>query len=397
MKNKSVILTAILAGALLQANAQEKENKNVFVSVGAGIQSNFNPDSDFGKTITPLINVSVGKLFTPVWGIRGQVYGWSSRMKTSYPFPVTAEEVVRKENYFGLNVDGMLNLTNLFGGYKADRKWEVNFFAGPSMNLGKNYGGWNVAYKTTQTSNNEGTTVITEIDTEKTTPVDRRMRCNIGASLGLGAKYNINKEWAVDLEVRGQVTPSILGAYSSANNDGYMYLNLGATYTFGGKGFKTVKLTQQEMDEINARINEYKQKYATAEEQIGQLKANEQALKANEQALKSEVKEVEVAGPRSIFFMIGSSKVDDYGNVNIKQAAEIIKKNPDKTYRVVGYADKATGSKRINAKLAKKRAEEVRDILVKEGVNADQLQIVSIPDGENMFGSNKLNRVVIIE
>ena len=29
MKNKSVILTAILAGALLQANAQEKENKNV--------------------------------------------------------------------------------------------------------------------------------------------------------------------------------------------------------------------------------------------------------------------------------------------------------------------------------------------------------------------------------
>lgn len=394
MKNKSVILTAILAGALLQANAQEKENKNVFVSVGAGIQSNFNPDSDFGKTITPLINVSVGKLFTPVWGIRGQVYGWSSRMKTSYPFPVTAEEVVRKENYFGLNVDGMLNLTNLFGGYKADRKWEVNFFAGPSMNLGKNYGGWNVVYKPVTTPVEGGTSVTNTLDTENTVPVDRRMRCNIGASVGLGAKYNINKEWAVDLEVRGQVTPSILGAYSSANNDGYMYLNLGATYTFGGKGFKTAKLTQQEMDEINARINEYKQKLDTAEQQISQLKANEQALKSE---VKTEVKEVEVAGPRSIFFMIGSSKVDDYGNVNIKQAAEIIKKNPDKTYRVVGYADKATGSKRINAKLAKKRAEEVRDILVKEGVNADQLQIVSIPDGENMFGSNKLNRVVIIE
>lgn len=149
-----------------------------------------------------------------------------------------------------------------------------------------------------------------------------------------------------------------------------------------------------EMDEINAKINEYKQKLDTAEQQISQLKANEQALKSE---VKTEVKEVEVAGPRSIFFLIGSSKVDDYGNVNIKQAAEIIKKNPNKTYRVVGYADKATGSKRINAKLAKKRAEEVRDILVKEGVNADQLQIVSIPDGENMFGSNKLNRVVIIE
>lgn len=394
MKNKSVILTAILAGALLQANAQEKEHKNVFVSVGAGIQGNFNPDSDFGKTITPLINVSVGKLFTPVWGVRGQVYGWSSRMKTSYPFPVTAEEVVRKENYFGLNVDGMLNLTNLFGGYKADRKWEVNFFAGPSINLGKNYGGWNVAYKRVETPVEGGTSVTNELDTENTVPADRRMRCNIGASLGLGAKYNINKEWAIDMEVRGQVTPSILGAYSSANNDGYMYLNLGATYTFGGKGFKTAKLTQQEMDEINAKINEYKQKLDTAEQQISQLKANEQALKSE---VKTEVKEVEVAGPRSIFFLIGSSKVDDYGNVNIKQAAEIIKKNPNKTYRVVGYADKATGSKRINAKLAKKRAEEVRDILVKEGVNADQLQIVSIPDGENMFGSNKLNRVVIIE
>lgn len=392
MKNKSVILAAMMAGALLQANAQEN-NKNIFVSVGAGIQGTTNPDSKFGNTITPLINVSVGKLFTPVWGIRGQVYGWSSKMKTSYPFPVTANEVERKERYFGLNVDGMLNLTNLIGGYNGDRKWDLNFFAGPSMNIVKNYSGWNLAYKAVETSNAEGTTIVREIDPANCKPTGHSMRYLVGASLGLGAKYNINPNWAVDLEVRGQVTPSILGAYSSGMTEGYLHMNIGATYTFGGKRFYTRKMAQKEMAAINEKVNEYKHQLQTSERKVAEMKANP-IVKTE---VKTEIKEVEVAGPRSVFFMIGSSKVDKYGDVNLKQAAEIMKQNPDKKYKVVGYTDKATGSKARNKELARLRAEAVYKMLLDEGVKPEQLEVSSVPDGENMFGSNELNRVVIIE
>ena len=41
--------------------------------------------------------------------------------------------------------------------------------------------------------------------------------------------------------------------------------------------------------------------------------------------VKEVTKEVEVAGPRAIFFKIGSARLDDYGKVNIELAAKILK------------------------------------------------------------------------
>ena len=89
MKTKLVLLTAVMAGSALSVSAQEGKKyvseswkDNFFISVGAGIQGTPNPDTKFGKSITPLINVSVGKLITPVWGVRAQGYGWSSKLVT---------------------------------------------------------------------------------------------------------------------------------------------------------------------------------------------------------------------------------------------------------------------------------------------------------------------------
>ena len=113
--------------------------------------------------------------------------------------------------------------------------------------------------------------------------------------------------------------------------------------------------------------------------------------------MKEVIKETVVPGPRAIFFKIGTSKLDDYGKVNIKLAAQIMKNNPDKKYKIAGYADKATGSKRINEKLAKNRAQVVYDALIQEGVNASQLEMISTGTADNMFGKDALNRVVILE
>ena len=77
MKNKLVILSLLLAGTAASVSAQEKEKyysenwkDNIFVSVGVGAQASTNPDSKFSKSITPLINVSVGKCINPIWGFR---------------------------------------------------------------------------------------------------------------------------------------------------------------------------------------------------------------------------------------------------------------------------------------------------------------------------------------
>ena len=401
MKNKLVILSLLLAGTAASVSAQEKEKyysenwkDNIFVSVGVGAQASTNPDSKFSKSITPLINVSVGKFINPIWGFRGQVYGWQSKQFTAYPFLQTGNKVERKENYVGVNLDGMLNLTNLFCGYKPGRVFEGMLFVGPSMNVVKNYDGWQPGYTTgAGVVQPDGSLLYeTKIDPAKTTPNDHELRWLVGASVGLGAKFNINPKWAIDIEARGQVTPAILGAYSSASTDGYLHLTAGFTYTFGGKKF--VAGGKVDQSAINDELNRYRDELAQAQTDLADAK---NALANVKPVTKEVVKEVEVAGPRAIFFQIGKSKIDDYGMVNIQLAAKILKANPDKKYKIAGYADKATGSSKWNQKLSEERAQAVYDALVKEGVSKDQLELVGFGGTANMFGKNFLNRVVILE
>ena len=163
-------------------------------------------------------------------------------------------------------------------------------------------------------------------------------------------------------------------------------------YTFGGKKF--VAASNIDEDAINAEINRYRSELAQAQADLANCK---NALANVKPEVKEVTKEVEVAGPRAIFFKIGSARLDDYGKVNIELAAKILKANPDKKYKVAGYADKATGSASWNQKLSEKRAQAVYDALIAQGVDKDQLELVGFGGTANMFGKNFLNRVVILE
>lgn len=402
MKNKLVILSLLLAGATATVSAQEKEKfyseswkNNIFISVGGGAQATTNPDTKFGKSVTPLVNVSLGKFINPIWGFRGQVYGWQSKQMTAYPFLTLDNRVKRKENYVGVNLDGMMNLTNLFCGYKPGRVFEAMFFVGPSVNFARNYGDWEPGYTTTEgVLQPDGSLLYeTQIDPSKTTTTNKKIRCLVGASVGLGAKFNINPKWAIDIEARGQVTPSILGAYSSAKTDGYLHLTAGVTHTFGGKKFVSCS-PKVDQSAINDELNKYRDELARAQRDLADAKY---ALENAEPVVKEVVKEVEVAGPRAIFFQINKAVIDDYGMVNLKLAAKTIKANPNKKYKIAGYADKATGNAKWNQKLSDMRAQAVYDALINEGVSKDQLEILTYGGTENMFGKNFLNRVVILE
>ena len=209
-------------------------------------------------------------------------------------------KVKRKENYVGVNLDGMINLTNLFCGYKPGRVFEGTLFVGPSVNFVKNYAKWVVGYE----SNNPGGGVQEIVPDPATTDVEgHKLRCLVGASVGLGAKFNINKYFSIDLEARGQVTPSILGAYSSGKTDGYVYFSAGGTYVFGGKKFVPVN-GNINMDEINDQLNAYRDQLLLCQAELAE--ALNALANAQPQVIEV-IKEVQVAGPRAIFFQIGSS------------------------------------------------------------------------------------------
>ena len=379
MKSKLMIASLLLAGACAaNLNAQEKTNyytpkwsDNIFVSVGGGIHA-INNDG-FNK-IAPHFSVSVGKLITPTWGVRAQVNGITQHLCLDDAY------WEHNKTYVGGNIDAMINLSTLFAGANPNRFFEVYGFLGPQISVAE--------------SQNVDVTISADGTSQSMAPAgEAEMRARIGASAGLGLKFNINTKWAIDVEARGAIAPSIFGNISSHRKaEGTGMLTAGVSYIFGGKKF--VPVSKIDEDAVNAEINRYRSELAQAQADLANCK---NALANAKPEVKEVTKEVEVAGPRAIFFKIGSARLDDYGKVNIELAAKILKANPDKKYKVAGYADKATGSASWNQKLSEKRAQVVYDALIAQGVDKDQLELVGFGGTANMFGKNFLNRVVILE
>lgn len=92
---------------------------------------------------------------------------------------------------------------------------------------------------------------------------------------------------------------------------------------------------------------------------------------------------------------VGSlSKTDKY-RLNVI-ANKIKNDDSDKVYRIEGYADPNTGSKKCNEKLAAKRAKSVYDYLVKQGVSTDRLSYQGCGTENLPFNSDRENRVTVI-
>ena len=83
--------------------------------------------------------------------------------------------------------------------------------------------------------------------------------------------------------------------------------------------------------------------------------------------------------------------------MNLSYLANRIKEFPGTTYTINGYADSATGTPAFNEKLSLKRAQVVKDLLVKKyGIPADNLKVAA-GGGVDKFGQPILNRVVLVE
>ncbi|MCI1648339.1 MAG: OmpA family protein [Bacteroides sp.] len=396
MKSKLVILSLMVAAAST-ATAQTKEkfvsekaSDNIFVSVGVGASASMYKEDgfDLGKAISPHVTISLGKWFTPVWAVRGQIGLWNDKVNTGWGesgaidangYALAGEKKDHDMTTGRIRLDGMFNLSNAFCGYNPDRLFNLSVFAGPGLTIAKPY--------TSQEIVNNGD------DTWSKVKSDKKTRAYVNGSVGLQGKFNLNKYWDIDLEARGELSPSYFGTLCSANTTGNIYLTAGVTYTFGGKKFISCG-AKVDQNAINEEVNKYRTELAQAQADLADAK---NALANVRPEVKEVTKEVQVAGPRAIFFRIGSARIDDYGKVNIQLAAKILKANPDKKYKVAGYADKATGSSTWNQKLSEKRAQAVYDALIKEGVDKDQLELVGFGGTANMFGKNYLNRVVIME
>lgn len=344
---------------------------NWFVSAGGGVNLYFG-DHDkqvkFGKRLAPAVDVAIGKWFTPGIGVRFAYSGLSVKGATQTGIHSTGEEVPgkggygywltkQKFNYFNFHLDAMFNMSNLLFGYNPNRVYSLS----PYVGLG----------------------VMKTNDTPKAT--------EIAGHFGLLNSFRLCDALDLNLDIRGTlVSDAFDGEAYGRGGEGMLSATVGLTYKFKKRGWDKAK-TVVRID--NRAINALRQQLADAEAENDRLK---RALAEGNRQKAKEI--VTKASANLVTFPIGKATLSNEARANLSLLAEAIKAGDGNVvYTITGYADAGTGSKRINERLSKRRAEAVRDCLVKEfGVSESQLRVDHKGGVDNMFYDDpRLSRAVI--
>lgn len=295
-------------------------------------------------------DLSVGKWATPVFGMRlkaGALWG----TQVNYQDFESGHNPSFK--MWTLSLQPMVNLTNLFGGYKP-RVWNISI-----------YGGFGIL-------NNRG-----GIDLP-----DANAYSWMG-TIGVLNTFNITKRFHINLDVSVNsseddadgMTGRQVSYRAIKTRDNIIDFSLGLGVNLGKVGWDNapdvdaiMAMNQAQLDALNASL-------ADAEAENARLKA----LIANHKCAGGDTKYVTeyASTSASVFFNINQTKIASKKDlVNVKEIAEIAKAK-GATVVVTGYADSKTGSASRNQTLSEGRAQTVVNELVKMGVNRDKIEVVA--------------------
>ena len=98
---------------------------------------------------------------------------------------------------------------------------------------------------------------------------------------------------------------------------------------------------------------------------------------------------------REIFFTIAKTQINQEGYKKIQEIVDVMKKYPEATVTVTGYADRGTGTAAFNDRIAARRADVVEAELVNRGIARDRIVKSSKGSRVQPFNDNDMNRVTI--
>lgn len=366
LKKILVSVLAMMSVSFGFMNAQtvmdSKFADNTYISVTTGavgwLHPNCNGYSNFGKSISSVSGLRLGKYVTPILGfeIEGEV-GMANR----YTFV----------DHTLLNANMLFNMNNVFHSYKEIPDL-VEFV--PFLGFG-----WHHTYG--------------------------YVNNNLASKFGMQVNFNLGKEKAWQINVIPSInyimtdngfssSPTAQPRYDVCRS--YVNLQVGFTYKFknqyGTHHFviSPYKYTQSYVDKLNGKINRQ------MEIVLGQnriiKKQNHTIDYLNEQIRKND-KSIENL-PITIGFKIGSSKIDETQLANLITIADYAKNGND-SILIVGYADKKTGSSKRNYELGELRANSVKNALIDMGVKKELISTKSMGSSEQLFNVNNANRAAI--
>ena len=375
MKKLGLLFAA--AAMAVSVNAQtvteSKTFDNFYIGINGGAQVKTTGES-WMNNLNSNAGLRIGRWFTPVVGLaaEGNVY-FNDHCKHYMP---QSKTVAR---YMNVGLIGTVNLSNWFAGYKGEpRLFEVV----PVFGFG-----WGHTFGTAAGDNEKELNALT-------------------SKAGIDFTFNLGKAkaWQVYVE------PSMNWSLNGYGNDGVAYdinqsafqLNAGIVYKFknsnGSHNFTIAQLRDQnEIDGLNSQINSLR---GDLNDKDAQLSAKDKQIKDLQNALDECNKKPKYVKPATatnlqptVLFRQGKAVVDKSQMPNIELIAQYMKNHEDAKVEIKGYAS-PEGNKDFNQALSEKRAEAVKNVLVKKyKIAANRLTTKGMGATDKLFKQVEFNRV----
>ena len=377
MKTKFFIL-ALLASFVYAVEAQEfqpqigysneagyktnfKKNKardNWFISIAGGasvLLGDQNGEADFKNRLNFAQQVSFGKWFNPYLAFRAQLNGG-----ILHGFEGDNARYMQHNKYFAAHVDLLWDVTNFWAPYRESKVFRLIPWVGF---------GYAQRFKTTE--------ALERPRTESPT-----------LNAGILTAFRLSKRVDLNVEIQGSLLNEQFNRVDMYHlTDGIVQLSAGLTFKLGKTDFEVLEPMDYDLlNDLNSQINALR---AENDELSKRPVSCPECPEAVTTVVNNYVDNV-------VFFRINSAKIDKNQHINIYNTAEFMKQN-DTPIKVVGYADKKTGTSSYNMSLSEKSARAVaKELIEKYGIASDRITIEWKGSDEQPYGENSWNRVVIM-
>ena len=331
-------------------------------------------ETNFGDLISPAAYLHAGYKFHHGLGVRFGIGGWQGK-----GYAVMQQQGYSYKFLQG-NIDFMVDLSSLIGGFNHRRVASVFAFAGLGLNGG---------------IDNKKAVEIKDANPNELDYLWSPTKFFVAGRLGLGVDFRCSDIISVNLEANTNFLSDHFNSKRADNLDWHFNLLAGITFRFG-KCYRPSKVYAAKVAAEKAAAEAAAK--AAAEKAAAEKAAAEKAAaeKAEKERLAAERAAIITEHSQNVFFTIGSSYIRRDEGKKLDTLAEWLKANPSFCVDVVGYADKETGNTTLNKKLSERRAANVKARLLAAGIAEERITTEHHGDTVQPFGENNVkNRVVI--
>ncbi|MDR1556733.1 MAG: OmpA family protein [Tannerellaceae bacterium] len=343
------------------AKANFKKNKagdNWFFSLAGGGAMLIGDDNDKAKigdrlNINP--QIAFGKWFKPYFGFRVQLTGGPL---VGYDADRGEKLFKQKNNYVGAHADLLFDVTNLLTPYNEARVFRLIPWIG--MGYAQRFKNQDISRTETPTFNS-----------------------------GILTAFRLSKRIDLNVELQGSLLNEDFNRiYKYHLTDFIAQGTVGLTFKLGKSDFEVIEsMDYALLNDLNNQIN-------TLRSANDELSKRPQSCPDCPQVVPATI--VNNYAENVVYFRLNSSKIDNNQQINIYNTAQFMKENKA-PIKVIGYADKKTGTSAYNLSLSEKRARTVaKELIEKYGISSDQITIEWKGSDVQPFSENNWNRVVIM-